>query len=141
VLDTEKSKNKPDSDTNRKKMVNLILPDKIHEKIEKLVSYRKFSDDNKYSKSDFLQQAINEKIDKERQDSTQLTKSDKSIFFKIDPTIYNQISKHVEIVKCYRNSFSNKRWMEDAVLEKIDRDEASYRSKFEERQNELLQNS
>jgi len=121
--------------------INLILPDKVCEKVNHMVAYCKYFKDKKYSKSSFVLDAIQEKLERDLMDPKSVTQSDQSIFLKINPDSYDQISNQVELIRNFKASYSKKRWIEDAVLEKIENDESSCKLQLEKYQKELLENS
>jgi hypothetical protein len=73
------------------------------------------------SKQKWVEDAIREKLTND-ETKTLIPKAN-TIYVKIDDNLKNQMEKRIEFMKNFCSSYSKKRWLVDAVVEKLERDE------------------
>lgn len=85
------------------------------------------------SKQAWINEAIREKIESDKDKSLEDITGDKYLNIKINHYLNEEVEKLVEVIKKIRISFSKKQWLIEAILDKLDRDEPKIKQKFNER--------
>lgn len=110
--------------TKEKRPYNLYISDNMYEKIGKIISILKYVNNKPYTRQDFVMEAIREKMENDAKNPLSICRPSKAVYIKIDADIESEISKQVSLIKKYsNNSYSKKRWIEEALLKKIDIEE------------------
>ena len=84
---------------------------------------------NKITKQNWIEQAFREKLSLQ-DDSSSGILHDKLIHFKVDEKLFMEMEKIVQMIKKFR-VFSKKKWMIDAIYEKLEREEAQAKIELE----------
>ncbi len=100
----------------------------IHARLERHVLILKKLLDKGATKQNWMISAIKEKLARDLQDDS-LPKAT-TITLKIDKELDEELNARVEFIKKFRQSYSRKQWIVDAVIEKLDLDERKVEEKF-----------
>lgn len=73
------------------------------------------------SKQKWIQEAIREKLKEDEISNENL--GDRFLHLKFDMDLWQEIQKKIEILKAFYTSISKKQWIEEAIYEKLDREE------------------
>ena len=109
------------------------IDDHLHRKLEKHLKILKFIEHQKQSKQNWIVEAVKDKLKRDL-DLKEIPK-DKRLVFKIDNTLSKQVSKQVDILKKFKNSYSKKQWFVEAINEKLEKEESKTKEFLEEIQS------
>lgn len=93
----------------------------IYRKINDYVTIVRRSSNRSFSKKLWAQEAIKEKLEREKSIFSDKFNA-KKITFSIDRSLNDDVDKQVEILKKIHKSYSKKAWFEEAFYEKIEND-------------------
>lgn len=101
------------------------VEDAIYRRIEKIVHILTFLDQNQNAptKQKWLLEAINEKIENETE-LPQEAISDKQLIVRIDENLNEKLDKKIAKIKKLRPNYSKKKWILEAICEKLEQEEA-----------------
>lgn len=100
----------------------------IHERLERHILILKKLVDRGMTKQRWVTSAIREKLEKDSSDE-QLPKAT-TLSVKIEADLEKSIFQRIEYVKQFRFSYSKKQWLVDAIIDKLDREEAEAEKKL-----------
>jgi hypothetical protein len=92
----------------------------LHSKIDRHVLVSKNLLKLKLTKHDWVIEAIKEKLEKQF-DSSEITQ-EKNIGLHLDPLTHQRLGKHVDMIRQCQFSFSKKKWILDAIQERLDKE-------------------
>lgn len=108
--------------TNKKRVeYNILIGNHLHKRISKHMLVLKHLDKNSRSKQDWVQEAIHEKLTSEI-DSDEHP-GGKFLHLKIDSEIFKTLQEKVDSLKASYTSMSKKVFIEEAIFEKLEREE------------------
>ena len=110
------------SHSTKKKAVEytIRIGNHLYQKIDKHIRLLKHLK-NDSSKQKWVQEAIREKLKIDEISHEQL--GDRFLHLKFDVDLWLEIQKRIDMLKAFHTSISKKQWIEEAVYEKLDRDE------------------
>ncbi len=126
-----------DTDTIR---YNLNISNQIYKKIEKIVAMRKVLGQENKTRKGFVLEAMKEKLSKHSDDQL-LSNPYKTLRIEYDQEIEKQILKQVGWIKQRNGGHSKKKWILDAVLDKIDAEESKILSEFEDKMKNFMESN
>jgi hypothetical protein len=85
-----------------------------------------------YSKQIWIIEAIKERLEKEEKSEDLSLNIDKYLNFKLDEKTQDRVEKRVKILSQFSKSFSRKKWILEAIEEKLNREEIKTRKLLEE---------
>lgn len=104
----------------KKRTISLSISKQIAQKIDQHLLVRKnFLNEINMSKHKWAQEAVKEKLEKEKNVQSCLIKN-KSFNFELPKDLEDKINKRVDFAKKFSKSFSRKKWFLEAFLEKIE---------------------
>lgn len=101
----------------------LRVGDDLYKRINKYIHIVKYLENKKLTKQSWIKEAIREKLEKDKEVTTDSISRERLLNFKLERPVINAIERQVEITKKFRYSYSKKKWFEEAFYEKLDRDE------------------
>lgn len=101
----------------------LTVSENLYNKIDGHVRVLRHIKKELKSKKYWIIEAIQEKIDREKEIDSTIIPKEKCISFKIDKSLGNKIIRRIELIKKFRKSFSRKRWILEAIFEKMEEEE------------------
>lgn len=93
----------------------------IHERLQRHILLRKLVD-RSTTRQRWIIHAVQEKLAKDVK--SPITPKANTLTVKIDDDLKESLLKRIEFIKQFRASYSKKQWLVEAILEKLDRDEA-----------------
>ncbi|MGA8164358.1 MAG: hypothetical protein WB791_04945 [Waddliaceae bacterium] len=115
-------KEKPPLGNQITKTYTIRVNEHFFEKIDKQISILKYLEGQSQSKQRWIQEAVKEKIENEKEKDPQSIPMEKRLHFKLAKKDSEYISQRVSFVKKFRESFSQKQWLIEAIQEKLDRE-------------------
>lgn len=104
------------------KRYTLRVSEHLFKKIEKQILVLKYLDNRCQSKQEWIQTAVKEKIENEKEISPESIPKERRLHFKIEKNHGDYISGMVSFRKQFRESFSQKQWLIEAIQEKLERE-------------------
>ena len=108
------------------KSFSIELSKDLAQRLNKHIQLLKKLDSEIKFKQAWVEKAIEEKLQREKEDSHQ-NLEDEYLHFKINYKIHEAVKNQVNLIKKFRNSYSQKKWFLEALYEKLDRDEQQTR--------------
>ncbi|WP_068470649.1 hypothetical protein [Candidatus Protochlamydia phocaeensis] len=105
------------------KSYSIRIGENLFKRISKHIKLLKTIGSPISSKQSWMEQAISEKLEREKNSLSNEMLSDTYLHFKIDLETHAEIEKRVEVIKKFRSSFSKKQWFLEAIFDKLDKDE------------------
>lgn len=102
----------------------------LHGKIEKHVFLLQKLLNSTHTKHDWLIEAIESKLSKEEHNK-EISK-EKRVTFRIDFLTKKKLEDRVRMIRRFRNSYSKRQWVLDAIQEKLDNEEEKIKSTLKE---------
>lgn len=99
----------------------------IHERLQRHILILKKLVDRSTTKQRWIISAVQEKLTRDAS-KTLIPKAD-TLTVKLDEELEASLLKRIEFIKKFRFSFSKKQWLVEAILEKLDKDEAEIEKK------------
>lgn len=116
----------------KKRTISLSLSEQIAKKIEKHILVRKsILKEIDVSKHKWALEAIKEKLEKEKDIRSCLTRN-KSFNFELPDHLEEKIDERVDFVKKFSKSYSRKKWLVEAFLEKIDNEDGGIKTQLDQ---------
>lgn len=95
----------------------------LHKQLNKHILLLKKLDNQNHSKQRWLEEAVKEKLEFEERFGDKLVQKDNFLSLKISEPLYDRIEKRIEFAKRFRVSYSLKKWLLEAVSEKLERED------------------
>jgi len=95
----------------------------LRNRIEKQVKFLKAFDNRSYSIQMWINEAIKERFELEKNLSPEELGKEKYLSFRLYERISEKIESSVQMIRQFRTSFSKKQWFLEAFYEKLIRDE------------------
>lgn len=108
------------------KNYNVSISENLSSKLEKHLNNIKISKYKKYTKAQWISEAIYEKIDESPE--AHLNKEQR-IHLKLPKGILDEIDKRIQILKKAHVSYSKKKWIMESIYDKLDREGNFYEQK------------
>lgn len=108
----------------------------IHKRLERHILIIKKLIDRHATKQDWLVNAIREKMEKDI--TGQEIPTTHSITVKLDARLEQMILQRIEYIKKFKFSYSKKKWIIDAIVDKLDRDEEEVEKKLLNTKQDLI---
>lgn len=105
---------------------SVVISESLCERLNQLVMILKNFDDKKISKQKWIELAIEEKIDRDKS-LGDVIPIEKQLCIKIKKNTFLDLSRRVVKISKFRPSFSKKKYILEAVYEKLQRDEPKAR--------------
>lgn len=116
------------------KLCSIGLDEYLFNRIEKHVLICRSLENSKKKKQQWIQEAIEEKLEREDHPKNIPIPRDKGVNFKLPSQTYQKLEKRLKLIKKVKGSFSRKRWIIEAIEEKLER-ESFKLEKFMEEQS------
>lgn len=99
------------------------LSEHLFEKLEKHVMLLRHLDGSTMSKHAWIIQAIQDKLDKEEDLRLSSIPKERSMSIRLPEKLAEQLDKQVDIIGNFRVSFSKKKYIVEAIFEKLEQEE------------------
>lgn len=129
-IDLDLKKITPEEIADEMNAYSFTVSQHIHERLDRHVFLLKKLIQRGASKQKWVVDAIKEKLTND-ETKTSIPKAN-TIYVKIDDNLKIQMEKRIEFMKNFCSSYSKKRWLVDAVVEKLERDEKEVDMKLSE---------
>lgn len=113
------------------KPLSLRVEENIFERVDIHVRSLKHLNKQKINKKEWIAKAISEKLANETEIGINIPRA-KQLNLKIDLALSEDLDKRVQFIKKFRESFTKKQWIVEAILEKLEREEAKTKESFKE---------
>lgn len=104
----------------------------LFKKIEKNLHLLKYLDHNSHSKQRWIVEALTEKLNHELKTPPDDIPRERQLTVRINDVLNKKIEKRTEFIKKFRNSYSKKQWVIEAIHEKLDREAEKTRKLLQE---------
>ncbi len=121
-----------DDNNQNLKNFSFTVSEKIYQKIDNHVRVLKQNDDEIKSKKTWIEKAVREKLKREKEISPQNIPKEKYLSFKIEHDLGTEIERRVGMIRNFRDSYSKKAWILDAILEQMDHEGSTTRKILED---------
>ena len=113
------------------KSFSIRINENLHKRFNQHIKCLKNINKGQTTKQNWVEQAFREKLSLQ-DDSSSGILNDKLIHFKVDEKLFKEMEKKVQMIKKFRG-FSKKKWMIDALYEKLEREEAQAKKELEKK--------
>lgn len=111
---------------------SIKIGENLYRRIDKLILLLKHLDVHSRSKQGWIIEAIKEKLETEEQLPPDDLPRERHLGIKLGNRLKQRLDKRVDLHKKFRQSYSIKQWMLEALYEKLDRDEREFRGLVEQ---------
>lgn len=122
-------KKKQSASESKFKFCSIRVGENLFNRVKKHIDNLKKCRDG-YSRSQWVNDAIKSKLEKEIQHNTITV--DKFLNTRIDVKMIEMMNQQVSIMKKFNNSYSKQKWLVEALSEKLDEEEQSAKQKLQE---------
>lgn len=138
TLPSDKSKNEKNASINHFQSYSLSIGENLWNRIDKHINLLKHLDNKSISKQNWVKEALEERLAlSEKADFDKIPKA-KHMNFKINESLNFKIEQEVKVIKKLRKSYSKKKWIVDALYDKLDREDHKARSLIEKIKREAI---
>ncbi|MBA3816882.1 MAG: hypothetical protein H0X29_10275 [Parachlamydiaceae bacterium] len=114
--------------TNKIHQYSVSISPHLHSKLEQHIFVFKKLLKPGYTKQQWLIEAIEEKL--KNDDPDKEVENEKRVSFRIDALTKKILEKHVQQISYFRSSYSKRKWILDAIQEKLDLEEKAVKKKL-----------
>jgi hypothetical protein len=111
------------------KSISFKVEEHFYDRVEKHIRSLKFLERQNIKKKHWFTAAIKEKLSRDKKLDIPNIPLSKHLQFPIDEELHSEFTKHLDLIKMHRN-YSAKQLIVDAILEKLDREEAEIRERL-----------
>ncbi len=119
----------------RLKNISLNVGEHLFRCLSKHIRQLKCLDNSIRNRDEWIEQAIKEKLDNDKNVDLDQSLKQKTISLKVSPEVFEDLEKRVALIRKFRRSYSKKQWLVDAIYEKLDRDMQRIKAFVEEKIN------
>lgn len=95
----------------------------LYKKIDKLIRILNAFDNRAHSKQSWILEAVNEKLNVEESSKKENIPVSKYLKLSMEVPLRKKIEDKVSLLKQFKNSYSTKKWLLEAIFEKLEREE------------------
>lgn len=107
------------------------IPESLFKRIDDHIMAINAIEQEKVRKNDWFEDAIQEKLNSTKKICPRNIKRERNLNIKLRPNISHEIDKHVSILKTIHTTYSKKKWILEAVYEKLEREEGAVDDGFQ----------
>lgn len=111
------------------KFISFKVEEHFYDRVEKHIRSLKFLERQNIKKKQWFTAAIKEKLSRDKKLEIPTIPLSKHLQFPIEEELHSEFTKHLELIKTHRN-YSAKQLIVDAIVEKLDREEAEIRERL-----------
>lgn len=123
-----------------KKHYGFKIGEALYNRLDKHIRILRHINKSNVSKGDWLSNALKEKLARESSPSFDNIPKERYLNFKVEKELGDDIEKRIELIKKFRDSYSRKQWVLEAIYEKLEKEEDSSRKILDEISS-LIKNS
>jgi predicted DNA binding CopG/RHH family protein len=106
----------------KRKSYSFAISPFTYKKIDKQVFFLKKLKDPSYTKQRWLYEAVREKTEKDEKLGIEHIDKERRIAFRLEESLIERMENLVEQTKKFHSTYSKKKWIEEAIHEKLERD-------------------
>lgn len=101
----------------------ITIDERLYQRLEKHLRILRHIEHKGLSKQKWVMDAIKEKLEKEDCDKNSALPKDRHLVLMLNELINVKIASKVNVQKQFRNSYSKKQWLLEAIYEKLENEE------------------
>jgi hypothetical protein len=101
----------------------------LHNRLDKHIFILKKLVRTGHTKQQWLVEAVEEKLKNEKSSQTQDIEKEKRVSLRIDVLTKKILEEQIQLIRCFRTSYSKRKWILDAIQEKLDLEEVSIKKR------------
>lgn len=122
-----------------KKHYGFKIGEVLYNRIDKHIRILRYINKRNVGKGDWISDALKEKLEREKAPSFDNVPKERFLNFKVEKQLGDEIEKRIDFIKMFRDSYSRKQWVLEAIYEKLEKEEDSSKKMLEEISNLINQ--